>query len=132
MLVLAKSTKPRPAIHGPATRHLQLYISWYNTAHSRVHFLLAHLENLKARYPMSSLLRTNRPRATLAISIGLLMLLSAAAPRVWAQFEVPPGTSATGVTLTESPATYTLDNGIVKAQIAKNSGDIVSLRFKGM
>lgn len=34
------------------------------------------------------------------------------------------------VTLTEDPATYTLDNGIVTAQVAKASGDLVSLRYK--
>ncbi len=34
------------------------------------------------------------------------------------------------VTLTEDAATYTLDNGIVAARVAKASGDLVSLRFR--
>jgi rhamnogalacturonan endolyase len=34
------------------------------------------------------------------------------------------------VTLTEDAATYTLDNGIVTARVAKASGDLVSLRYK--
>jgi rhamnogalacturonan endolyase len=36
------------------------------------------------------------------------------------------------VTLTEDEQTYTLDNGIVAAQVAKASGDLVSLRYKNM
>lgn len=35
------------------------------------------------------------------------------------------------VTLTEDDATYTLANGIVTAQVAKASGDLVSFRYKG-
>jgi rhamnogalacturonan endolyase len=38
----------------------------------------------------------------------------------------------TPVTITEDEKTYTLDNGIVKAMIAKESGDMVSLRYKDM
>jgi rhamnogalacturonan endolyase len=40
--------------------------------------------------------------------------------------------AADGVTLTEDAALYTLDNGIVTARIAKDSGDLVSLRYKNM
>ena len=36
------------------------------------------------------------------------------------------------VTLTEDDDTYTLDNGIVTVQVAKVSGDLVSLRYKDM
>jgi rhamnogalacturonan endolyase len=36
------------------------------------------------------------------------------------------------VTLTENVETYTLDNGIVTVTVAKASGDMVSLRYKGM
>lgn len=35
------------------------------------------------------------------------------------------------VTVTEDPAFYTLDNGIIKALISRKSGDIVSMKFKG-
>jgi rhamnogalacturonan endolyase len=47
-----------------------------------------------------------------------------------------PGASraraAAAVTLTEDAATYTLDNGIVTATVAKASGDLVSLRYKNL
>ncbi len=36
------------------------------------------------------------------------------------------------VTISENDRTYTLDNGIVKAMVAKESGDLVSLKFKEM
>ena len=36
------------------------------------------------------------------------------------------------VTLQEDASTYTLDNGIVTARVAKDSGDLVSLRYKDM
>jgi rhamnogalacturonan endolyase len=72
---------------------------------------------------MSSL---SRPQAALALSVGLLLLPSPAVPLVSAQ------SAAAAVTLTENAATYTLDNGIVKAQVAKSSGDLVSLRFKDL
>ncbi len=36
------------------------------------------------------------------------------------------------VTLTEDAETYTLDNGIVTARVAKASGDLVSLRYKDL
>lgn len=47
---------------------------------------------------------------------------------------VPSGAatpSAVPVTVTEDAAMYTLDNGIVTARVAKDSGDLVSLRFRG-
>jgi rhamnogalacturonan endolyase len=37
-----------------------------------------------------------------------------------------------GVTISEDAATYTLDNGIVKAMVAKASGDLVSLKYKNL
>ena len=40
--------------------------------------------------------------------------------------------AAAAVTLTEDAATYTLDNGIVTATVAKASGDLVSLRYKNL
>src|SRR5690242_17805004 len=36
------------------------------------------------------------------------------------------------VTLSEDADTYTLDNGIVVARVAKASGDLVSLRYKDL
>ena len=36
------------------------------------------------------------------------------------------------VTISENDRTYTLDNGIVKVMVAKESGDLVSLKYKGM
>jgi rhamnogalacturonan endolyase len=36
------------------------------------------------------------------------------------------------VTIAEDDATFTLNNGIVQAMVAKASGDLVSLRFKGL
>ena len=36
------------------------------------------------------------------------------------------------VTVTETAALYTLDNGIVTARVAKASGDLVSLRYKNL
>ena len=39
--------------------------------------------------------------------------------------------SATNVALSEDQATYTLDNGVVAAIIAKTSGDLVSLKYRG-
>jgi rhamnogalacturonan endolyase len=41
-------------------------------------------------------------------------------------------TIPTAVTLREDQATYTLDNGIVTAVVAKSSGDLVSLRYGGL
>ena len=38
---------------------------------------------------------------------------------------------ASPVTVSEDDATYTLDNGIVTAMVAKSSGDLVSLKYKG-
>ena len=38
--------------------------------------------------------------------------------------------AANDVTVQEDAATYTLDNGLVTARVAKDSGDLVSLRFK--
>ena len=40
--------------------------------------------------------------------------------------------AADPVTVTEDEKTYTLDNGIVKAMVAKESGDLVSLRYKNL
>ena len=36
------------------------------------------------------------------------------------------------VAITENDRTYTLDNGIVKAIVAKESGDLVSLKYKDL
>ncbi len=36
------------------------------------------------------------------------------------------------VTLTEDGATYTLDNGVVRALVAKVSGDLISLKYRGL
>jgi hypothetical protein len=40
--------------------------------------------------------------------------------------------SGAAVTLSEDEQTWTLDNGVVKAMVAKASGDLVSIEFKGM
>lgn len=44
----------------------------------------------------------------------------------------PTAFGAEKVTLLEDAATYTLDNGIVTAMVAKESGDLVSLRYKDL
>ena len=38
--------------------------------------------------------------------------------------------SGRAVTLVEEPSAYTLSNGIVSARVDKNSGDLLSFRFK--
>ena len=58
----------------------------------------------------------------------LPFLAGLAAPVVCAQTATIP----TAVTLKEDPETYTLDNGIVTAVVAKSSGDLVSLRYGGL
>jgi rhamnogalacturonan endolyase len=40
--------------------------------------------------------------------------------------------AADAVTVSQDDRTFTLDNGIVKAIVAKESGDLVSLRYKGL
>jgi rhamnogalacturonan endolyase len=42
------------------------------------------------------------------------------------------GVASAAVTLTEDDTTYTLDNGIVRALVSKNSGDLISMQYKGM
>ncbi|HEX2862194.1 MAG TPA: polysaccharide lyase family protein [Lacunisphaera sp.] len=59
---------------------------------------------------------------TLRRPLLAVLLLTAGAAAGFAK--VPP------VTLTEDAETYTLDNGIVTARVAKASGDLVSLRYK--
>jgi rhamnogalacturonan endolyase len=44
---------------------------------------------------------------------------------------VPARETFAPVTLEETPAVYILDNGIVRAQVSRASGDIVSLRYAG-
>lgn len=46
---------------------------------------------------------------------------------------LPASTPATSspVTVTETETTFTLDNGVVRALVAKNSGDLISLRYQG-
>ncbi|HTL74372.1 MAG TPA: polysaccharide lyase family protein [bacterium] len=58
-------------------------------------------------------------KLTVAILLLLLPALLLAAP-------TPP------VTVSESFTAYTLDNGIVTARIAKNSGDLISLKYKNL
>jgi rhamnogalacturonan endolyase len=43
-----------------------------------------------------------------------------------------PLIAADKVTLSEDPTAYTLDNGIVTAQISKHSGDLLSLKYKNL
>ncbi|SMO53901.1 polysaccharide lyase family protein [Gracilimonas mengyeensis] len=54
--------------------------------------------------------------------LGLFMILSF--------FFVSCTTKEQPVTITEDAETYTLDNGIVTAMVAKTSGDLVSLRYQ--
>ena len=61
-----------------------------------------------------------RPFPLLAATLALL---AGAAP-AFAAASAP-------VTVTETEATFTLDNGVVRALVAKNSGDLISLRYKG-
>src|SRR5688572_33188203 len=66
-----------------------------------------------------SMFRSSLPRAFLCVVSGLLFTPLAARAQ-------------SAVTLTEDAALYTLDNGIVTARIAKASGDLVSLRYRGL
>src|SRR6476660_1162134 len=61
-------------------------------------------------------------RVSLIVCIAFLWLLTADAA----------GADSSPVSISENERTYTLDNGIVKAIIAKESGDLVSLVYKGM
>jgi rhamnogalacturonan endolyase len=66
-------------------------------------------------------------RSQIWTSLSTLLVALAGAPAI------ANGQNAEGtVTIVESDATYTLDNGIVTAMVAKASGDLVSLRYKGL
>ena len=60
------------------------------------------------------------------------MRFSESFPRINIARQSSAEPAGAAVTLTEDAATYTLGNGIVTAQVAKNSGDLVSLRFKDL
>src|SRR5262249_9173336 len=57
----------------------------------------------------------------LALSVGCLWTLNSPAQSK---------ASNRAVTLAEDPTAYTLSNGIVSARVDKNSGDLLSFRFK--
>jgi rhamnogalacturonan endolyase len=63
----------------------------------------------------------NRPSRIVCAALFALLAFSAAA-----HAENAP------VVVTENDRTYTLDNGIVKAMVAKESGDLVSLKYKDL
>ena len=62
----------------------------------------------------------NRPSLIVCAALFASLAFSTAAPR-----NAP-------VAITENDRTYTLDNGIVKAIVAKESGDLVSLKYKDL
>lgn len=68
--------------------------------------------------------RTTFMREPLNTSLCLLLA-------VCISFLVYACSTSDPVTLSETDQVYILDNGIVRAQVAKNSGDIVSLRYQG-
>jgi rhamnogalacturonan endolyase len=74
----------------------------------RIHLMFQTPFVRKSLYPLTCLL--------LAVCISLLLCACS---------------SSDPVTLAETDHVYILDNGIVRAQIAKASGDIVSLRYQG-
>src|SRR5687767_1531959 len=43
-----------------------------------------------------------------------------------------PSSAVANVSISEDSDLYILDNGIVTARVAKSSGDLVSLRYKGI
>ncbi|MBN2374216.1 hypothetical protein JXL19_10565, partial [bacterium] len=59
--------------------------------------------------------------------LTFICLLSA----VWVLCAACTRNTSTPVALKETDQVYILDNGIIRAQIARTSGDIVSLRYKG-
>jgi rhamnogalacturonan endolyase len=65
--------------------------------------------------------------ARLRYSFFKLVILGAA---VFTATRLPGGQKP--VTISESDSSYTLDNGIVSAQVAKHSGDLVSLKYAGL
>jgi rhamnogalacturonan endolyase len=64
-----------------------------------------------------AVMRLNCNAAITLILTGSFLLASAAAPQV---------------TLSEDASTYTIENGIVSARTAKRSGDLLSLKFRGL
>jgi rhamnogalacturonan endolyase len=68
-----------------------------------------------------------RRHKVLVIALGLLVLASFTAVSAYAQ----TASAASVVRLTETQYLYILENGIVAARVAKASGDIVSLKYRG-
>lgn len=60
---------------------------------------------------------------TLATSAAVLLLLA---------LNPGPARAAKPVTLTETESNFTLENGLVTATVAKGSGDLFSLKYKGL
>ena len=69
-------------------------------------------------------MRISIPRIVAALLLASVLVMSGGCAM--------GGSKEAQVTLTEDEQTYTLDNGIVKAMVAKESGDLVSLRYKDM
>src|SRR5438093_1309134 len=77
---------------------------------------------------------------SLVIAVGMAVLcrsqfvftlaapLGALATPAWAQDE----SNAAAVTVEEDQSSFTLSNGIVTARVSKRSGDLTSLRYKGL
>jgi rhamnogalacturonan endolyase len=63
-------------------------------------------------------------KTTFLLRLSLGLALGSAGPSLRAQDQA--------VTVTEDAATFTLANGIVTARVAKDSGDLVSLRFRDL
>lgn len=72
--------------------------------------------------------KRGRSGLRLSMSSRLVLLFVAGCGFLWPM----AGAASDAVTLTEDAATYTLANGIVTARVAKASGDLVSLRYRGI
>ena len=82
------------------------------------------------------MLRPNCPLWLTAVALvalaALPSLLRAQSADASPQRASSPGTPSAPVTITDNGSSWTLDNGIVKATITKNSGSMPSLIYKGV
>jgi rhamnogalacturonan endolyase len=74
---------------------------------------------------MITFAKTMKSFLVLQLKLLLALFLLVAGSHVFAQ-------RGNAVTLKEDAETFTLDNGVVTAKVAKASGDLVSLRYKGL
>src|SRR5208282_5345323 len=71
------------------------------------------------------------PRSLLA-SVFIALTLAVPVPRAGAAPVVAKPKTSAAVTITDNGRSWTLDNGIVKATIGKNNGDLWSLVYHGV